>query len=235
MKPDSNHGMTTERVAALLREGILSGTYPDGSALRQEKLATELGCSRIPVRDALRQLEAEGLVITIPRRGAMVAEMSIERIQESFELRSVLEPWLLTASIPFLTQEDFNDAQAVISEMTQTPIEGWGEANWRFHSILYGRCGKALTLAMLKGIHDNVERYLRVHLRLTAGQEKAQSDHSQLLDLCRARDAHRAVALLTSHILDVSDKLVDSVTLARAMRNGDAHLHPARRQDRRRA
>lgn len=231
----SEIGMTTERVATMLREGILSGKYADGSALRQEPLAAALGCSRIPVREALRQLEAEGLVVMLPRRGAMVAEMSIERIRESFELRSILEPWLLSESIPFLLEEDFTAAQAVIDEMGAIGIEKWGEANWRFHEILYARCGKTSTLALVRGIHDSVDRYIRVHLQVTSGQAKAHRDHREILDLCRARNVHRAAAALTSHILDVADKLVESVTLARSLRGDDQHLHPAKRTRKRRS
>lgn len=227
-------GMTTERVAALLREGILSGKYADGSALRQEPLAAALGCSRIPIREALRQLEAEGLVSMIPRRGAMVAEMSIERIRESFELRSILEPWLLSESIPFLGEDDFTAAEAVIDEMGSIGLDKWGNANWRFHEILYSRCGKNSTLSLVRGVHDSVDRYLRVHLRVTSGQAKAHRDHREILDLCRARNIHRASAALTNHILDVADRLVESVTVARSLRTDDQLLHPAKRRRRQR-
>jgi len=228
---ENTAGITSERVAALLRERILSGSYADGHALRQEKLAAELGCSRIPVREAIRQLEAEGLVITIPRRGAMVAEMPVDRIRESFELRAVLEPWLLTASIPFLDEADFAAAQAVIDEMADLGFEGWGDANWRFHKALYAKGGKETAVEMLQRIHESIERYLRIHMRLTSGRDKAQTDHSLLLSLCRARDIQRATALLTTHILEVSDKLVESVEIARGLRRDEALLHPALRQN----
>lgn len=231
---DAKLVMTTERVVSVVREAILSGAYPDGTALRQEKLAAELGCSRVPVREALRLLEAEGLVVTIPRRGAMVAEMSIERIRENFELRSVIEPWLLTVAIPHITDADFAEAEAVIEEMSAMDVEHWGEANWRFHNCLYRRSRKAMALELLQSIHERTDRYIRFHLRLTQGQDKAQKDHSEILLLCRERDAHRASAVLTMHILTVADQLIESVSLARALRENDAGLHPARRTGRHR-
>ncbi len=217
------------QIVALLRQRILSGVYPDGAALRQEPLAAELGCSRIPVREALRQLEAEGLVVTIPRRGAMVAEMPVDRIRESFELRSVIEPWLLTAAIPFMGEADFAAAASVIEEMNTTSIDGWGEANWRFHKALYMPSGKASTIEMLEKIHEGNDRYLRVHLRLTAGQDKARAEHQLLLSLCKAKDIQRASALLTGHILDVADKLAESVAVARDLQGDISNLHPALR------
>lgn len=225
---------TTERVTQMLRDSILAGVYPDGAALRQEKLASELGCSRIPIREAIRQLEAEGLVVTIPRRGAMVAEMSPDRIRESFELRAVIEPWLLSEAIPRMTDADFATADSVIQEMRGLEIDRWSEANWRFHAALYSPSGKETTLGMVRTIHDTADRYLRVHLKLTSGQDKAHAEHSEILELCRARHVHRAAITLGRHILDVADKLVESVALARSWRTDEHRLHPARRERTRR-
>lgn len=222
--------VTAERVTQMLRDNILAGAYPDGSALRQERLASELGCSRIPIREALRQLEAEGLVVTIPRRGAMVAEMSADRIRESFELRAVIEPWLLSEAIPRLGEEDFATAEAVIQEMRGLEIDRWSEANWRFHAALYGPSGKETAMGVVRSIHDTVDRYLRVHLKLTSGQDKAHKEHTEILELCRARHVHRASVMLARHIQDVADKLVESVSLARSLRTDEHRLHPARRE-----
>lgn len=227
--------ITADRVTQMLRDSILAGAYPDGAALRQEKLASELGCSRIPIREALRQLEAEGLVVTIPRRGAMVAEMSVDRIRESFELRAVIEPWLLSEAIPQLTEQDLAKAEAVIDEMRGLEIDKWSEANWRFHAALYGPSNKTTAMGVVRSIHDTVDRYLRVHLKLTAGQERAHKEHEEILELCRARHVHRASVTLARHILDVADKLVESVALARSLRTEEHRLHPARREKVRRS
>src|SRR4051812_530007 len=89
-------GMTVEA----LRERILRGDYPEGEPLRQDALADELGVSRIPVREALRQLEAEGLVTFNPHRGAVVSSLSLEEIDELFELRAKIESDLLRRAVP---------------------------------------------------------------------------------------------------------------------------------------
>src|SRR6478672_13809392 len=88
-----------------LRERILRGDYPDGEPLRQDALADELGVSRIPVREALRQLEAEGLVTFNPHRGAVVSSMSLDEIMELFELRADIECDLLARAVPLMTEE----------------------------------------------------------------------------------------------------------------------------------
>src|SRR6266852_9187131 len=91
-----------------LREKILSGEIGDGEQLRQDALAAEYGVSRIPLREALRQLEAEGLVSFYPHRGAVVSTLSLAEIEELFEIRALIEPDMLRRAIPKLSEEDLD-------------------------------------------------------------------------------------------------------------------------------
>src|SRR5438132_14032202 len=100
----------TSAVADKLREEIIRGTIPEGAQLRQDAIATQYGVSRIPVREALRQLDAEGLIAIVPNRGAIVPALSPDDIGELFSIRALLEPEVLKLSIPHLTQEDFGEA-----------------------------------------------------------------------------------------------------------------------------
>jgi DNA-binding GntR family transcriptional regulator len=202
-------------VAQLLRERILTGAYPDGMALRQEALSQELGVSRVPVREALRELGAEGLVANVAYKGAVVAGVGLGELRERVEYRAVLETWLLSAAIPFLEDADLDAAEAIIREMESCTLEEWSALNWRFHAALYRRAGKPFVLDVLRQLHERIERYLRVHLQITHGRAKAHADHRQILALCRARDVQRATAALNAHILNVSDTLVASVQAAR--------------------
>ncbi len=202
-------------VVRTLRERILSGTLQEGMALRQEKIATELGVSRIPVREALKQLEAEGLVKIVSHIGAIVAELSLEEIRQTFEFRAVLETWIMAAAIPFITEADLKNAETIIEEMETASLESWGQLNWRFHEALYRPAGKQHIMAMLRKTHQSIDRYIYMHMKLTDGRRKAQSDHTQILELCRSKDLHRADAVLRSHILDVADKLIESVEIGR--------------------
>src|SRR5947209_10797712 len=99
-----------------LRERILRGDLPEGEPLRQDALADELGVSRIPVREALRQLEAEGLVTFSPHRGAVVSSLSLEEISELFELRAEIECDLVCRAIPNMTKEQLDRATEVLDE-----------------------------------------------------------------------------------------------------------------------
>jgi len=99
-----------------LREKILRGEYPEGAPLRQDTLAAELGVSRIPVREALRQLEAEGLVTFVPHFGAVVSSLSLSEIKELFELRALLETDLLRRAIPRIREEDLDRADEILDQ-----------------------------------------------------------------------------------------------------------------------
>src|SRR4029077_4717901 len=105
-------GMTLEA----LRDRILRGEYPEGEPLRQDAIANELGVSRIPVREALRQLEAEGLVTFNPHRGAVVSTLSIDEIVELFEMRAESERDLLRRSIPLMTSVDHAKVNRILDE-----------------------------------------------------------------------------------------------------------------------
>ena len=98
-----------------MREGILNGTYAEGEQLRQDAIAADLGVSRIPVREALRQLEAEGLVVFSPHRGAIVSSLSLKEIRELFELRAEIESDLLRRAIPEMGSEDFARASEILT------------------------------------------------------------------------------------------------------------------------
>src|ERR1043166_4231493 len=106
----------TSAVADKLREQIIRGLIPEGAQLRQDHIAAQFQVSRIPVREALRQLDAEGLIAIVPNRGAIVPALSPDDIEELFSIRALLEPEVLKLSIPRLTQEDFSEAAAVLQE-----------------------------------------------------------------------------------------------------------------------
>lgn len=200
---------TVTLVADELRRRIMSGALPEGQQLRQEALAAELGVSRIPIREALRQLEAEGFVAIASHRGAVVSKLSLDEIIELFELRIRLETWLLELAIPQMSEDDLNAAEAALETMiSNRKIENWGQLNWDFHAVLYAPAARPATLRILRRINENTDRYIRLQISLTSGQLKAHYEHKELLQLCRARNVARAVAALEQHIVDVRDGLI---------------------------
>jgi len=143
----------TSAVAEKLRDQIIRGEIQEGAQLRQDAIATQYQVSRIPVREALRQLDAEGLIAIVPNRGAVVPALSPNDIEELFSIRALLEPEVLKLSIPHLTEEDFSEAEAVlrkyVSELRREDhVSAWGRLNWQFHSILYSRANQPRFMAI---------------------------------------------------------------------------------------
>lgn len=195
----------TSAVADKLREEIIRGAIPEGSQLRQDAIAIQYHVSRIPVREALRQLDAEGLITIVPNRGAIVPALSPTDVEELFTIRALLEPEILKHSIPRLTQADFSEAEVVLhryeSELQREDhLFTWGRLNWQFHSILYSRAERPHFMSIIRNVNNNGERYTRLQLYLTHGVKRANEEHHQILELCRMRDVAGACKLLRQHI-----------------------------------
>src|SRR5436305_15104633 len=125
----------TSAVAEKLRDQIIRGEIVEGAQLRQDVIGRQYHVSRIPVREALRQLHAEGLITIVPNRGAIVPELSPSDIEELFTIRALLEPEILKYSIPRLTDSDFAEADVVLrryeSELQREDhLFSWGRLNW---------------------------------------------------------------------------------------------------------
>jgi DNA-binding GntR family transcriptional regulator len=196
-----------------LRDGILRGDYPEGEPLRQDALADELGVSRIPVREALRQLEAEGLVTFSPHRGAVVSTLSLEEIEELFELRADIECELLRRAIPSTGTDDLARATDVVDEFDAAldagESERCGPLNWRFHSAMYAPARRKLTMGVLQKLHQHSDRYFRMHVVLARGGARANQEHRQIAEAVRDRDVKGALRLLREHILGAGQSLVE--------------------------
>ena len=188
------------RVSRELRRRIVSGEYPIGMKLQQEQIASELGVSRSPVREALHQLEAEGLILLVSQKGAKVAPIHASEVAELFELRLLIEPYLLTRAIPNMTEADFDAAQRIIFEMDNVDLARWSEENWRFHAALYAPANRPAIMRTLERIHETFDRFLRMQITLTDGRWRAHEDHQRIMDACRGRQVEVAAALLKQHI-----------------------------------
>jgi DNA-binding GntR family transcriptional regulator len=204
-----------EAVAASLRERILNGEFESGEALVQESLAAEYECSRMPVREAFRQLEAEGLIVTKVHKGAFVASIPPEQVMELFELRAMLETDMLRHSLPSLTEEHLLASESKLQELdqayAQNEITRWGTLNWEFHKSLYAAANRVQSLAIVAGINVQIERYIRLQLLLNQTFSTAEAEHRELLELCRERDENAAVPYLEKHILNAGRELVASL------------------------
>ncbi|MCO4799680.1 MAG: GntR family transcriptional regulator [Colwelliaceae bacterium] len=202
----------TQLVVETLREKILNGAIKAGQPLRQAALAEELNVSRIPVREALLQLEAEGLVAFEPHKGATATELNVNQVDELFELRAMLEADLLAASIPNLSDEKLEEATNLLDKLNQSlgkenAANTWSELNSNYHNCLYSGANRPQTQDLINTLNKNADRYIRMHLLWAGGISKAESEHNELLALCKSKDINNAVELMKQHILGSRDEI----------------------------
>jgi len=206
-----NRSTTPSMIADVLRDAIIRGLLQGGQPLRQDELSAQFGLSRIPVREALKQLEGEGLVTVIPHRGAVVSALSLGELQEICEIRIALETTALRLAIPHLDEDSLAHAGAILqaTDAATDLLEHWSSNNWHFHSTLYSPAQRPRLLAMIKQLHDHVDRYLRLHVSLLNYRARGQEEHWQILNACRQRDSALAVTLLEQHIYNVAKLLAE--------------------------
>jgi DNA-binding GntR family transcriptional regulator len=212
--PEAKNLQAPEVVFNALRTMILEGELPGGKPLRQDDLAAKFGTSRIPVREALRQLEAEGLITYHPRRGAVVSTISMAEALEMFDIRIGLECRALRLAIPAMTEQDFALLESICVEYEKcqpTDAAEWGRLNRLFHTAMYAPCDRPRLLAMITDNIDNATRFIRVQTSIAYGLERAQREHRAMLSACRAGDVKLAVRLLEEHIAHAQKALNGSV------------------------
>jgi DNA-binding GntR family transcriptional regulator len=193
--------LSADAVASALREQILDGTLAAGLQLRQEDLARRFGVSRIPVREALGRLQAEGLVEHFANRGSVVASRSVDELLEMLEIRIALETCALRLAVPNLTASDVKAARDVMRryDASESPRQ-WSELNLEFHMLLYRPCGRPRLVRMIEELVRGVSIHLRQYVSHTVGRKQPQAEHKDILKACVERQAERAAALLERHI-----------------------------------
>lgn len=193
--------------AEAIRDQILSGVLPAGSQLKQNRLAQEFGVSHIPVREAFKVLEAEGFVIWHPRRGAFVADLTIDNAGEIWELRAQLEPIAVRHSVPRISASGLAQARRLMERAASTSGHiDWMRLNWDFHRTLYAASGRPLLIDMINSLWHNVDRYCTVLARANESQHLS-CDHAKLLEAYEQRDVKAAVASVLRHMEKVGDRV----------------------------
>lgn len=206
---------TSSHIADRIRESILHGTLTPGTQLHQEQLADEYGVSRSPIREALRQLQAEGLVDYRPNYGAVVSTRSRADVLEIIEIRKLLEAAVIKSAIPKLTAADFRRARHLLAEMkAASDRQRVSELSWAFHETLYAASGRQLMIRLIREHQLRIdsghsgETLVQVVKQMTPGLR-------ELLDACEARDTRRATSLVLSQLDIIAKHAAASVAANR--------------------
>ncbi|MDF9891059.1 UNVERIFIED_ORG: DNA-binding GntR family transcriptional regulator [Pseudomonas vranovensis] len=184
-----------------LRSAILDGRLEPGLALRQQELATLFGVSRMPVREALRQLEAQSLLQVVAHKGAVVAPLIGEDAVDTYALRVILESEALRQSIPLLDADDIALARSYIAQLeNETRHAEIGRLNRLFHMSLYSKASNQKLLRLIENELNEEERFLRFHLSSMGLGKLTQDDHIGLVDAANDKSVEEAVRILERHL-----------------------------------
>lgn len=186
-----------------LRTDILTGILRPADQIVQEALAERYGVSRVPVREALRILEAEGQVVYYPHRGYFVAELSVDDLEEVYLLRGLLEAEAIRRAVPQLTDDDIDAIEALLGDIDTAAgnddVIAMTAANRRFHFAIFDACGMPRLVRLLHQLWDATDAYRALYFQVAANRERVSGEHAQMLGSLRRRDASALVALHDEH------------------------------------
>jgi len=194
-----------DMVCDALRKAIITGVFLPGRRLRQDLIAETLGVSRMPVRSCLRKLEAEGLVVFYPHRGATVRTISSSDVAEIYELRTILESYALEHVIGQITNEEIDEIEILAKKMDseQDPMK-WYEIRQLFYRQLYQIANRPRLSELIAKLRLEITAYL-LTVRVT-------DDHSELIEYIRQRNKRAATRWLEDHLKEISEQLQNMVS-----------------------
>ncbi|HET7627757.1 MAG TPA: GntR family transcriptional regulator [Bacillales bacterium] len=198
------------KVCNVLRKAILQGDFAPGERLIQEDLAKALGVSRMPVREALRRLETEGLIKLMPHRGAIVKSLNAEDVDEIYSLRAELEKLAASKSVDKMKEEDIAELEQLVEDMNaMDDLEQFVEANIEFHRLLMKYCEWERLLSFIETLWNGFPQQTP-HM-LTGQVDLSKQEHEEILWAVKERDAAKASKLLANHISRTGKSLMESI------------------------
>ncbi|MER8881392.1 GntR family transcriptional regulator [Mesorhizobium sp. M0500] len=207
-------GITTAEEEAYrhIQRALRMGRYRAGDRLIPEEIATEIGMSRMPVREAFRQLAAEGLVLIRPNRGCIVAGLTLDEIHETFEIRSVLEGLAVRLAMPHIDVEVLEELERQLDRMeraSQTGSSDWVVRHQAFHLQICQLSNRPKLVRQIASLHVVIEPYLRIWFDYVDKPASARAEHEILIDVLRSGDAGKAEIVMRDHIVETAPLLAN--------------------------
>lgn len=199
----ASHGATGAWIASTLREAILAGEYAPGERIRQDELAERHGASRLPVREALRMLQAEGLVTLVANTGAWVSRISIAECHEMYRMRERLEPLLLSMNVALLTDDAIDGLELIADAMESSDdVERFLRLDREFHLSPLDAAPTSVLGDTVRSLWNRTQHYRRAatHLFYSEGDRSVHHDHHLIVGALRRRDDVEAEQVLSGHI-----------------------------------
>ncbi|OMQ38840.1 GntR family transcriptional regulator [Ensifer sp. 1H6] len=207
-----NDDTVASRISRILADRIVTGQLEPGTKLRQDHIAEEFGASHVPVREAFRRLEAQGLAISEPRRGVRVASFDLKELREVAQMRAALEVLALRHAAPHLTPAILDLAEeATVAADNSQDVRSWEGANRRFHRLLLTPCGMPRLLAVIDDLHAVSARFLFATWR-SEWEVRTDHDHRAILTFLRQGEIENAAVVLERHVQWTGQKPVKNVS-----------------------
>lgn len=211
-----NYKPLREVVFETLREAILNGTLKPGQRLMETQLAAEMGVSRTPIREAIRKLELEGLVVMIPRRGTYVASMSRKDIVETFEIRTALEALAVKLAVQRITSEELAEMRRICTVMEQAIAEKnlnrVVELDEAFHDIIFSASRNDRLAQIISLMREQIKRFRRATLSQENRQRLILGEHIEIMQAISDGNSSLAHELVVEHITKAEHALLDVVS-----------------------
>lgn len=201
-----------------LQEALRRGLFRPGDRLVPDEIASELGMSRMPVREALRRLATEGLVVLRPNRSCVVAGLTLDEIYENFEIRSVLEGLAVRLAMPLVDDAVIDELESLLDRMERVGAKGgsdWVARHQEFHAYICGLSGRKKLVRQISALHIVIEPYLRIWFDYVEKPLSARQEHQAVIDALCSGDADRAEATMREHILSTAPLLAEYAIPAR--------------------
>lgn len=218
-----------------VRDAILSGALAPGQAIGQEEVASQIGTSRVPLREALQRLEAEGLVVLRPRRGYVVTSLDPEDIIDIFDIRMLLEERAGYVATLRATPADVAAVRELLDAMEDMTIGNaveaalFAERNRAFHERLFAGSGRRQLCRLMTMLRTNVERYIRIGAQIAGDLERTRDDHHRIFDAFSRGDAQLVGRLCREHCKATCDRLLAKLhETGAALAKGSAGLDAGR-------
>lgn len=195
-----------------LRQAILRGELKPGERLMEIQLANKLGVSRTPIREAIRKLELEGLVLMIPRKGAEVADITEKSLRDVLEVRKALEELSVQLACEKITPEEIGELEKAAEEfkriLKSDDITEVAEADVRFHDVIYMATDNQKLISLLNKLREQMYRYRVEYLKNPEVHEKLIREHEEIIEHIKNREKEAASEIVCKHI----DNQVAAVT-----------------------
>ena len=206
---------TSSAVTQLLRQSLDRGRWASGAPLRQEEIAAEFGVSRVPVREALFQLQAEGLVQMVPNKGMYVRTASAADLHEWFRLRLLIETDILAQAVPLHTPATINRVETVQAALDKAgAVADWIAGDREFHEALYAPAQRPESMAIVRRLRYLVDRFYFARMKPGTRAQGWNEDHHALIRALKRRDAKAAARVLAAHLAETERSAL--ATLAKA-------------------